>query len=398
VIAVLGRELVVCLHRVDIPVERGPALGLVGDSDAIEGVRRQIRRVADLGASVLIRGETGTGKELVALAIRNASTRASAPFVRVSLADVPIQTAAAELFGYERGAFTGAAQAHPGYFAQANGGTLFLDEIALAAPDVQKMLLRVLETGEVRALGSSRSRQVGVRLLAATDEPLEVAAREGRFSGPLLHRLSGYQIHLPTLRERRDDVGLLFLHFLRKELSDVGELDRLDDRELGERPWLLAADVARIARNDFRGNVRTLRNVARQLVISNRGERRAKIDPVVENMLLADQVPTAATSAADRAPRSGKVTEEAIQEALQRHNYNLSAAAAALGIHRSTLYEKIRNNPHFVRSASDLSDIEVLECHARHRGDLAAMAAELRVSPKPLAARLKEALARTGQS
>jgi two-component system nitrogen regulation response regulator GlnG len=397
VILLLADELVVCLHRLLAPVQRGPSLGIVGSGDAIESVRRQIARVADLDASVLIRGETGTGKELVALAIKDGSTRAAGPFVTVSMADVPPQTAAAELFGYEKGAFTGAAQGRPGYFAQAHGGTLFLDEIALAAPEVQKMLLRVLETGEVRPLGSSRTRKVDVRLIAATDEKLEVAVRQGRFLEPLLHRLSGYQIPLPPLRERREDVGVLFLHFLRKELAAVGDLDGLVARDLAERPWLEATDVARIARNFFPGNVRTLRNVARQLVISNRGEKYAKIDSVIERMLATDR---SSDDVPDKPPilgRSSKVSDAEIHEALQRRNYNFSAAADALGIHRSTLYERVRANPQGVRSASEIADREILESHDRHEGDIAAMAAELHVSPKPLKARLTDALARRGR-
>jgi two-component system nitrogen regulation response regulator GlnG len=136
IVLLLADELVGCLHRAEQPRLRGPSLGFIGGSDATEAVRRQIIQVADLDASVLIRGETGSGKELVALAIRDASKRAADPFVKISLADIPAQTAAAELFGYERGAFTGAAQSHPGYFAQADGGTLLLDEVALAASDV----------------------------------------------------------------------------------------------------------------------------------------------------------------------------------------------------------------------------------------------------------------------
>jgi two-component system nitrogen regulation response regulator GlnG len=396
VILLLADELVVCLHRLMAPVQRGPSLGIVGGGDAIESVRRQIARVADLDSSVLIRGETGTGKELVALAIKDGSTRAAGPFVTVSMADVPSQTAAAELFGYEKGAFTGASQSHPGYFAQAHGGTLFLDEIALAAPDVQKMLLRVLETGEVRPLGSSRSRKVDVRLIVATDEKLEAAVREGRFSEPLLHRLSGYQIPLPPLRERREDIGSLFLHFLRKELAAVGELDRLATRDLAERPWLEAVAVARIAANPFAGNVRTLRNVSRQLVISNRGEKYAKIDAVIERILATDQSLDDAPVTSPSPSRSTKVSDQEIQEALQRRNYNFSAAAEALGIHRSTLYDRVRANPQGVRSASEISDGEILESHDRHKGEIAAMAAELHVSPKPLKARLTDALARRG--
>jgi two-component system nitrogen regulation response regulator GlnG len=389
VILLLAQEIVVCLHRIEAPVRRGPTLGMVGDSDAIEGVRRQIVSVADLDATVLVRGATGTGKELVALAIRDASKRRAEPFVKVSMADIPPQTAASALFGHERGAFTGAAQTHRGLFAEADRGTLLLDEIALAPPDIHNMLLRVLETGEIRPLGGTRARKVDVRVIAATDEKLEAAVEERRFSEPLFHRLSGYQIRLPPLRERREDIGALLLHFLRRELVAVGAADQLAVRDLSERPWLEPADVAQIALGELRGNVRALRNLARQLVISNRGARHARLDAVVASMLATESAPVPAA-------RTGKVTDDDIQAALKLHNFNFAAAADDLGINRTTLYDRIRKNPQGVRNARDLSDAEILQSHRRHAGNVEAMAAELRVSRKKLAARVREALGRRG--
>lgn len=393
VILCLAGSVVVCLHSSQSPALRGPALGIVGGSDAIEAVRRQISKVADLDVSVLIRGETGTGKELVARAIAAGGGRGSRPFVAINMAAIPPTTATDELFGHERGAFTGAADARPGYFIEADGGVLFLDEIGAASSDVQVMLLRVLETGEVRSLGARRPRTVDVRVVAATDEDLEAAARTGKFSEPLLHRLSGFQIRLPPLRERRQDLGPLLLHFLRQELAVVGELDRLDPRDPTERPWLAAADVARIAAAPFPGNVRQLRNVVRQVVISSRGQRFAQLDATIQAMLSAAPNPGSRESA-PASSRSPRVSDEQIRDALRLHNYNFSAAADALGIHRSTLYDRVRANPQDVRSAPEISDDEILEAHARHGADIAAMAAELRVSPKPLRARLTEALAR----
>jgi two-component system nitrogen regulation response regulator GlnG len=396
IVIVLGGAIVVCLHTIRLPILRGPNLGLVGGGDAIEAVRRQITNVAGLEVPVLILGETGSGKELVARAINAGSPRVSAPFVAVNMAAVPSTTAADELFGHEKGAFTGAAQARPGYFAEADGGTLFLDEIAATPPDVQMMLLRVLETGEMRPLGSRRGRKVDVRVLAATDEDLEVAVRAGRFAEPLLQRLSGYQIRLPPLRERRDDIGLLLVHFLRKELGTVGEPERLDPRDPSERPWLSAEVVARIASSRLSGNVRELRNFARQVVISSRGQRFAEIDATVQGMLVALDAETGSSGERRLPSRPTKVSDEDIQAALRQHNYNFSAAAQALGIHRSTLYDRVRENPD-VRSASDLSDPEVLDAHERHEGDVVAMAAQLRVSPKPLKARLTKLLSRRGR-
>jgi two-component system nitrogen regulation response regulator GlnG len=390
VILTVGGSVVVCLHSIRAPILRGPPLGLVGGSDAIEAVRRQITKVADLTVPALIRGETGTGKELVARAIASGGARPVERFVAVNMAAIPPSTAADELFGHERGAFTGASDARGGYFAEADGGTLFLDEIAATPPDVQKMLLRVLETGELRPLGGRRARKVDVRVLAATDEDLEAAVRDGRFAEPLLHRLAGYQIRLPPLRERREDVGVLFVHFLRQELAAVGEPDRLDPRDAADRPWLGASEVARLASSALVGNVRGLRNIARQLVISSRGQRFAELDSTFQASLTAME-----TGGTQIAPaRATKVSDEQIREALRKNNYNFSAAADELGIHRSTLYDRVRQNPQDVRSASEISDDELLESHARHGADIAAMAAELRASPKPLKARLTEALAR----
>jgi two-component system nitrogen regulation response regulator GlnG len=395
VIFTLGGAVVICLHAARIPALRGPPLGIVGGGDAIEAVRGQVSKVADLDVSVLIRGETGTGKELVARAIAAAGKRSSGPFVAINMAAIPSTTATDELFGHEKGAFTGAAESRPGYFVEADGGVLFLDEIGAASAEVQAMLLRVLETGEIRPLGARRPRAVNVRVVTATDEDLEAAVRDGRFSEPLLHRLAGYQIRLPTLRERREDIGTLLVHFLRVELATVGETGRLDPRDPSERQWLRAGDVARIAAAPFPGNVRQLRNVARQLVISNRGQEFAELDATIEGALGAGE--GAVRSNTDSSPRGAhptKVTDDEIRDALRRHNFNFSAAAEDLGIHRSTLYDRVRQNPQDVRSASDLSDEEILAAHERHAGDVAAMAAELRVSPKPLKARLTEALGR----
>ena len=394
-ILMLGGSMVVCLHSRHVPVLRGPPLAIVGGSDAIEAVRRQIAKVADLDVTVLVRGESGTGKELVARAVAAGGPRATAPFVAINMAAIPAATATDELFGHEKGAFTGATDGRPGYFAEADRGVLFLDEVGVASPEVQTMLLRALETGEIRPLGARRPRKVDVRVVAATDEDLEAGARSGKFSEPLLHRLSGFQIRVPPLRARREDIGPLLLHFLRQELAAVGEDDRLALRPPSERPWLAAGDVAHIAAAPFPGNVRQLRNVARQIVISSRGQQYAELDATVQGLLRgAEPVTAAARASIGASTRASKVTDEQIRDALHRHNYNFSAAADELGIHRSTLYDRVRANPQDVRSASELSDQEILDAHERHGDDIAAMAAELRVSPKPLKTRLTQALAR----
>jgi two-component system nitrogen regulation response regulator GlnG len=394
VMILLAHEIVVCLHRIEVPVQRGPSLGLVGDSDAIERVRRRILSVADLDTTTLVRGATGTGKELVALAVRSLSKRSAGPFVKISLADIPGQTAASALFGHERGAFTGAAQAHPGLFVQADGGTMFLDEIALAAPEVQNMLLRVLETGEVRALGSGRPRAVDVRVIAATDEKLETAVEERRFSEPLLYRLNGYEIRLPALRDRREDIGPLLLHFLRQELSAIGASDQLATRDLPERPWLEGADFAKIAQGELRGNVRELRNLAKDLVISSRGSRHTRLEDAMARLTPAREPSRPAAPLSSPSSPRGTVDDAQIEAALAGNDFNFAAAARQLGIHRATLYERLRKMPSAVRDPSTLTDHDILSSHQRHSGDVSAMAAELRVSRKRIAALLKQALSR----
>src|SRR5215217_3178774 len=193
-------------------------LGLVGQGEGIRQLREDILRVADLQVPVLIRGETGTGKELVARAIHDNGPRRAGPFVSVNLGALSKELVAAELFGAQRGAYTGASRDREGFFRAAHGGTLFLDEVGEAPPEVQAALLRVLETGEVYPVGGHTPIAVQVRLVAATDAELEERIRDGRFKAPLLHRLSGYEVRLPPLRERREDIGLLFHHFAREEL------------------------------------------------------------------------------------------------------------------------------------------------------------------------------------
>jgi len=188
----LADRVVLLLHRFDpAPARTVDLLGMVGDSPAIRRVRSEIHGLVDLPVPVLIRGETGTGKELVARAIHDRSPRRGGPFVSVNLGALPRELAASELFGVVRGAYTGAARDRDGLFRTAHGGTLFLDEVGEASPEVQAMLLRVLETGELYPVGADRPVIVHVRLIAATDADLEDHIRTGKFKAPLLHRLAG---------------------------------------------------------------------------------------------------------------------------------------------------------------------------------------------------------------
>ncbi|MEM7357009.1 MAG: sigma 54-interacting transcriptional regulator, partial [Acidobacteriota bacterium] len=264
VILRLANRVVLLLHFVDPLAQRDlPDYGLIGASDALTQVRQDIRQVADLDVPVLVRGETGTGKELVAQAIHRASPRVDRPYVTVSMAAIPPTLAAAELFGAVKGAFTGADRHRQGYFRRAAGGTLFLDEIGETPEELQVLLLRCLESSEIQPVGADRTEKVDVRLITATDLDLEEAVAARRFRAPLLHRLNGYEITVPPLRQRRDDFGRLFFHFLRRELDAIGQAARLDLPQSGQKPWMSAALCARLAAFDWPGNVRQLRNVAR---------------------------------------------------------------------------------------------------------------------------------------
>ncbi len=236
---------------------------IVGDSDAMERVRERIRQAAPTDARVLVTGESGTGKELVAAAIHYLSPRRRKPFIRVNSAAIPRDLIESEMFGHERGAFTGATRRRRGRFEQADGGTLFLDEVADLSLDAQAKLLRALETGEMQRVGGSRSLAVDVRVVAATNRDLAEALDTGAFRDDLFYRLNVVPIHIPPLRERPGDLNALVEHIDRQ----------LRQREGLEPPSLNAAAMAVLARYTWPGNVRELANVLERLTILHGGAR-----------------------------------------------------------------------------------------------------------------------------
>ncbi|HEV7503432.1 MAG TPA: sigma-54 dependent transcriptional regulator [Thermoanaerobaculia bacterium] len=380
--------------------------GLVGESSAIAQVRAEIHRVADLAVPVLIRGATGTGKELVAQAIHAASRRSRGPFLSVNLGAIPPSLAASELFGAARGAFTGAVQAQDGYFRKAQGGTLFLDEIGETPQEVQASLLRVLEVGEIQPVGAQSALRVDVRALAATDADLEQRVQAGTFREPLLHRLAGYSIWLPPLRERRDDIGRLLIHFLRQELAATGELEILD-RDAPRLLWMKPALVVRLARYDWPGNVRQLRNAVRQLVIGSRGLPQLQSSPGFESLLggggrpveAGAEPPAAAPAVSDPAPSSrpvaarrkkpADISQDELLAVLRANRWRLKRAAEELGISRPSLYVLIERCP-AIHKAGDLKVEEIVLCHRECEGDLDLMIERLMVSRDALQRRIRE--------
>jgi len=407
VVLLLAGRLVVLLAPVDPVVPGGvPRFGLVGESPAMLQLRREIRRVAQLTVPVLVRGETGTGKELVARALHDAGPRASRTYLAVNMAAVPAALAPAELFGAARGAFTGADRAREGHFSRAHGGTLFLDEIGETPPEVQPLLLRALETGEIQPVGGGDPRRVDVRLIAATDTDLETAVAEGRFRAPLLHRLAGYQIKLPPLRRRREDIGRLFLAFLRQELELAGEIGRLasvvSSGGADGRPWIPAPLVALLAAYDWPGNVRQLRNVVGQLVVAGRdgGEpamwlqadaafREAAAARPPDRHPTVPALPQAPASGSRHYRRAEDLGEEELLEALRANRWRLQPTAVALGVSRGALYDRIERSQK-IRRAVDLSREEIAQCFQRYGGDLDAMVATLEVSKRGLQRRMTQ--------
>ncbi len=399
----LAERIVLLLHLEEVDLEAEPeSLGMVGGSVALRRVRRHIAQVADLDVPVLIRGETGTGKELVAQAIHQQSQRRKQPFISVNLGALPRELAAAELFGAHKGAYTGATRDREGYFRAAHGGTLFLDEVGEAPPEVQVMLLRVLETGEVFPVGASAPIATDVRLIAATDAHLEARIDAGHFKAPLLHRLAGYEVHLPPLRERREDMGPLFLHFAREELRTLGEAHRLDSEDPRAEPWLPVPLAVRLLRFGWPGNVRQLRNVTRQLIIGSRGLPFLRAEPRLLRELDSGAVPAPRLTLAEAAepatpppPKAASrrkpsdVSEPELLAALRDNAWDFQAAADQLGIPRPSVYDLVDRSPN-IRTAGDLSAEEIARCHRECQGDLDAMVRRLEVSRRALSRRLKE--------
>jgi DNA-binding NtrC family response regulator len=300
------------------------AAGLLGRSPAMARLRDLVERIAPSDATVLIRGESGSGKEVAARAIHEASARAAGPFVAVNCAAIPENLLESELFGYRRGAFTGADEDREGLFEAARGGTLLLDEIGEAGPGVQAKLLRVLAERRINRVGDPREREVDVRVLAATNRPLEDAIREGRFREDLYYRLLVIPVDIPPLRERPGDVEILADHFL---------------AGFGRREGLTADLQRRLRAYGWPGNVRELRNVIERAHIL------AGPQPVGEEHVMLD-VGSSPRRRADVADASGGLALEdherrLIRAALQRAGGNKTEAAKMLGITRRTLYSRL---------------------------------------------------------
>ncbi len=308
-------------------VQHRPAQALLGVSAAMREVLENVRRVAGSNIPILILGETGTGKELVARAVHQQSGRSGGPFVALNCGALPETLLESELFGHQRGAFTGAERDRPGLFAQASGGTLFLDEVGDMPPAMQAKLLRALETQEIRPLGATATLRVDVRIVSATHHDIEARVKEGDFREDLFYRLNVATIHVPPLRRRRVDIPFLAQHF-------AEEFGAAHAREV-----VLAEDfVEALARRDFPGNVRELRSaVERAIALA------APDDPVTSDVLDSGAEESRPPSVRGTLRRQIEQLElRAIRAALDQHGGNKTRAAEALGLSRLGLRKKIR--------------------------------------------------------
>jgi two-component system nitrogen regulation response regulator GlnG len=336
------------LHQVGASGEVGLLPEILGQAPAMQEVFRAIGRLSQSSATVMITGESGTGKELVARAVHRHSPRSDKPFIAINTAAIPKDLLESELFGHERGAFTGAAAQRRGRFEQAEGGTLFLDEIGDMPSELQTRLLRVLSDGNYYRVGGHSPLKANVRIIAATHQNLEMRVKEGLFREDLFHRLNVIRVRLPSLRERREDIPILARHFLQKSAQDLG----VDGKRFSD------AALRHLATLDFPGNVRQLENLCHWLTVMAPGQQVDLADLPAD---LRDSVPQTTASdwesglalEVDRLLRGGdgqvheKLTDIferiLITRALAHTGGRRIEAAQALGIGRNTITRKIQD-------------------------------------------------------
>jgi formate hydrogenlyase transcriptional activator len=299
---------------------------IIGNSSALEAVLEQVERVAPTDSTVLIQGETGTGKELIARAIHNLSSRCGRPFVKLNCAAIPFDLLESELFGHEKGAFTGAIAQKIGRFEMADKGTLFLDEVGDIPPGLQPKLLRVLQEQEFERLGSTRTHQVDVRLVAATNRDLAAMVKRNEFRSDLYYRLNVFPIPLPPLRARREDIPALVRHFVEVYAGRMAkEIDQIPPETMSE-----------LTSYTWPGNIRELQNFIERSVILSEGN---VLHPPLSTLKAAAVTESAGAVTLEEAER------EHIRKTLEQTRWVVAGpngAAARLGIKRSTLYFRMQ--------------------------------------------------------
>jgi DNA-binding NtrC family response regulator len=305
---------------------------MIGSTPPMMRLYEGIQRIAPTQARVLILGENGSGKELIARALHRHSPRSAAPFVRVNCAAVPRDLFESELFGHERGAFTGATRRRRGKFPRAHRGTLFLDEVAEIPLELQAKLLRSLESGEVEPVGSDHELKVDVRVIAATNRDLERAVSEEKFRRDLYYRLQVVTLEAPPLRERKGDIPALTEHFLVQACAD----NNLPAKKISQQA------MERLTAHDYPGNVRELRNIVERLVILTP-------DEAIGPREVDESLPAARSSASGEPGLCGSLKEtmteverRLVLNTLTKHGWRMAASARELGLERSHLYKKLK--------------------------------------------------------
>jgi two-component system, NtrC family, response regulator HydG len=314
--------------RMELELDHGPE-ALIGGSSKMEAIRALVRQAAPAGITVLIQGESGTGKELVANALHNLSGRSDGPLIKISCAAIPETLLESELFGYERGAFTGAGAAKPGKFELADGGTLLLDEIAEMSPALQAKLLRVLQDGRFQRLGGTKELHPDIRLLAATHADVPRAMAEGKFRADLYYRINTLQISLPALRDRTEDIPLLASHFLKRSAIAMNKPVRTIDPRAMEQ----------LLSHAWPGNVRELEHVIESAVALCPGG-------TIESFSFAPAMSGPAVPTAPGTPQVSlpigitmeEATKRLIQATVEQCGGNKLQAARILGIPPRTMY------------------------------------------------------------
>ncbi len=300
---------------------------IVTKNSRMHAILELVRDVASLRSTVLIQGASGTGKELIARAIHYSGDRADKPFIAVSCASLAETLLESELFGYEKGAFTGASAQAKGKFEIADGGTIFLDEIGDISPKLQADLLRVLQERRFYRVGGNAEIQVDARVIAATNKNLAEEVRDGRFRDDLYYRLNVIEIHVPPLCDRRDDIPYLARHFVGRLSSEIGK----EVSGIGEDALKLLLDY------DWPGNIRELENAVERAIVTTRSRVLT-----ADDFSFLNQTARSNSKWAVPAASLQEIEKMAVEAALQRSQGNIKEAAGALGIDRSTLYEKIK--------------------------------------------------------
>ncbi len=379
-------------ERILLLLERGlrdpcavEALGMLGVSRGTERLRATITKLAPQAQPVLLYGQSGTGKELAARALHEVSDRRDGPFITANLAAVVGSTAASQLFGHTKGAFTGADSNAGGFFGQAEGGTLFLDEIGEASLALQALLLRVLESGEVQPVGGT-ARVADVRVVTATNADLEGMVESGEFRVALYHRLVNAAVHLEPLRDRRADVGVQLVRSLDELASQQMHPEATEDA-----PWLSIELMETLLGLDWPGNTRQLIAFARHLATEYGDAAAAALDDRWRGML-TERAPPAESGVATQVDsrREESATNDGpsdVRAVLAAHGYRIEPAAKALGMAKNTLYAELHRAG--IPVAKDLTAEQIAAARAAVGDDVAAIAAKLEVSLSGLRRRIK---------